>query len=246
MQKYIKKVQDIGSSLQQNIHNIDNPTYRISMLNEHLFDNYGFIGDEEDYYDPKNNFLNEVLDKKSGLPIIISILYTEIAKYIGLDMKIIGFPSHIFVQYKQDLFIDPFYGGRIVDLDDMQQILDVNFGGEDIQLSPELLIQLSDKQILIRIARNLRHSYMQSYAFEKALLCTDLVLAIENDVPDDIRDKGILEEKLGHAESALKYLKQYLEVNPNADDADYVLDLIQRIRTGDNNNNNNMSTATSQ
>ena len=82
--KYIQKINEIGKNLSLEISNVDNPTYKISMLNEHLFQKYGFTGDAQDYYNPKNNFLNQVLEKKSGIPLTLSIIYSEIAKHIGL------------------------------------------------------------------------------------------------------------------------------------------------------------------
>ncbi len=227
--KYAKKIKEIGDALHETINEIKNPTYLISMLNEHLFDNFGLVGDEDDYYNPKNNFLNEVIDKKSGLPITVSIIYVEIAKYIGLDMQLVGFPSHVLVKYKDELVLDPFYGGRVVQVEDMQQILDMNFEGT-LEFSPEFLTAISTRQILVRIIRNLKNSYMQSYAFEKALLCVDLAMTLEKDVAIDIRDRGIIEERLSHYDLALEHLKQYLEASPNAEDADFVLGLIQNIR----------------
>ena len=200
------------------------------MLNEHLFDNFGLTGDEDDYYNPKNNFVNEVIDKKSGLPITVSIIYVTIAKHIGLDLQIVGFPSHIIVKFKEELIIDPFYGGRVLGVEELQQILDMNFGGE-IEFVPEFLDSISDKKTLVRMTRNLKNSYMQSYAFEKADLCVDLVMGLEQNVPEDIRDKGIIEERLSRFESALLHLNQYLEMNPNAEDVDFILDLIRNIRT---------------
>ncbi|MGH1522193.1 MAG: transglutaminase family protein, partial [Nitrosopumilus sp.] len=107
--EYIQKINRIGMSLKESINDVKNPTYLISMLNEHLFENLGFSGDDNDYFNPKNNFLNEVIDKKSGLPITISVLYVEIAKFVGLDLKIVGFPSHILVKYNEEMILDPFY-----------------------------------------------------------------------------------------------------------------------------------------
>ena len=111
VEEYIKKINQIGMSLKESISDIKNPTYLISMLNEHLFENLGYSGDDDDYYNPKNNFLNEIIDKKTGLPITISILYVEIAKFIGLDLKIVGFPGHILVKYNEEMILDPFNDG---------------------------------------------------------------------------------------------------------------------------------------
>jgi len=228
--EYIQKINRIGMSLKESINDVKNPTYLISMLNEHFFENLGFNGDEDDYFNPKNNFLNEVIDKKSGLPITISILYVEVAKFIGLDLKIIGFPSHILVKYNEEMILDPFYDGKLLDVDDLQEILDTNFDGQ-LKFKPEFLDEIDSEQILVRMARNLKNSYVQSFVYDKALRCTNMVLAIEPESPEDIRDKGILEERLHNSEAALKYLNKYLEINPNAEDIDFILEMIRSIKT---------------
>ncbi|MBA4448131.1 MAG: tetratricopeptide repeat protein [Nitrosopumilaceae archaeon] len=230
IEKYIEKITKIGMSLKESVSDVKNPTYLISMLNEHLFENLGYSGDDDDYYNPKNNFLNEVIDKKTGLPITISILYAEIAKFIGLDLKIVGFPSHILVKYNEEMILDPFYDGRLLDIDDLQEILDTNYGGE-IEFKPEFLDEITSEQILVRLTRNLKNSYVQSFVYDKALRCVNMVLAIEPESPDDIRDKGILEERLLNYDNALKYLNKYLEINPNAEDVDFILELIRSIKT---------------
>ena len=229
IEEYINKINRNGMSLKESISDIKNPTYLISMLNEHLFENLGYSGDDDDYYNPKNNFLNEVIDKKVGLPITISIFYVEVAKFIGLELKIIGFPGHILVKYNEEIILDPFYDGRLLDIDDLQEILDTNFGGE-IEFKPEFLDEVNDEQLLIRLTRNLKNSYIQSFVYEKALQCVNMVLAIEPEAPEDIRDKGILEERLQNSEIALEYLNKYLEINPNAEDIDFILELIRSIK----------------
>ena len=228
--EYIKKINKIGKSLKESISDIKNPTYLISILNEHLFENLGFSGDGDDYYNPKNNFLNEVIDKKTGLPITISILYVEIAKFIDLDLKIVGFPSHILVKYNEEMILDPFYDGRLLDIDDLQEILDANYGGQ-LEFQPEFLDEVKPEQILVRLTRNLKNSYVQSFVYDKALRCVNMVLAIEPESAEDIRDKGIIEDRLQNSEIALKYLNKYLEINPNAEDVDFILELIRSIKT---------------
>lgn len=230
IEEYIQKINQMGLSLKESTSDVKNPTYLISILNEFFFDKLGFFGDVEDYYNPKNNFLNEVIDKKSGIPITLCIVYSEIAKFIGLDLKIIGFPSHVLVKYSEEMILDPFHDGRLVDIDDLQEILDNNFDGQ-IEFEPEFLDEINSEKILVRLARNLKTSYSQSYAHEKALRCVNMSLAIEPESPEDIRDKGILEEKLMNHKTALKYLNLYLEINPNGEDVDYILELIRNIKT---------------
>jgi len=227
--KYIEKLNEIGNSLKFSIKKSDNPTYKISILNEYLFEHLGFMGDKDDYYSPKNNFLNDVIEKKSGIPITLAIIYSEIAKYIGLDLRIVGFPSHIVVKYGEEMILDPFNGGKLLSNDDLNDILFQNYG-EEIKFSPEYLNEIMPEKILNRITRNLKNSYVQSYAYDMAMRCINMTLALEPISSEEIRDKGILQERLLNHDEALTCLNQYLEINPNADDADFVLDLIKSIR----------------
>ena len=126
--KEIEKIRDLGIDFRNKITETKNPTYMISLLNEFLFDVEEFQGDLDDYYNPKNNFLNYILEEKSGIPITLCILYTEIAKYANLDLKIVGFPSHVIVKYEEEMILDPFNRGRLLELEDLQEILYHNYG----------------------------------------------------------------------------------------------------------------------
>ncbi len=227
--KYIGMINEIGKSLKISINNSKNPTYKISMLNEHLFQNSGFKGDTDDYYNPKNNFLNEVLEKKSGIPISLSIIYSEVAKHIDLVIRIVGFPSHVLVKYNEEIILDPFNQGKLLNIDDLHEILVKNYGGQ-VEFSPEFLDEIPQEKILIRMVRNLKNSYVNSYGYEKAMRCANMILALERESAEDVRDKGILEERFLNHGPALQLLNQYLEQNPDAEDADFVLDLIKDIR----------------
>ena len=227
--KYIEKINEIGNSLKLKINDVKNSTYLISMLNEHVFEKYGFQGDDEDYYDPRNNFLNAVIDKKTGIPITLSIIYSEVAKYIGLDLRIVGFPGHVVVKYEEEMIIDPFYGGRLLTINDLEEILYRNFG-DGVEFIPEYLNTATTDQILTRLLRNLKNAYTQSYAYDKAMRCTDMILGIRPESPEEIRDKGILEERLLHYNEALPLLNKYLELEPEAEDADFILELIKSVR----------------
>ncbi len=227
--KYIQKINEIGKTLQMEISNVDNPTYKISMLNEHLFQRYGFQGDTDDYYNPKNNFINEVLEKKSGIPISLSIIYSEVAKHIGLDLRIVGFPSHVIVKYNEEILLDPFNKGKLLKLDDLEQILDRSFDGQ-VDFYPEFLDEISTDKIMIRMLRNLKNSYGQSFAYEKAMRCTNMILSLEPNSLEEIRDKGILEDRFSNHDLALEFLEKYLEQFPEAEDADFILELIRNIR----------------
>ncbi|MGQ0771697.1 MAG: SirB1 family protein [Nitrososphaerota archaeon] len=229
IQEYIDKINEIAKSLKILLSDVKNPTYLISMLNEHMFTRLGFSGDTDDYYDPKNNFLNQVLDKKSGIPITLSIIYVEVARQIGLDLRICGFPSHVVVKYGEEMVLDPFGGGRLLGVEDLEELLYQNFD-EEIEFSPEFLDELPEDKALIRIIRNLKNSYAQSYAYGKALQCTNMILAFESDAVDEIRDKGILLDRLLNPKEALEYLNRYLVIAPEAQDVDFILEMIKNIR----------------
>ena len=231
--KYIEKINEMGNSLKIKIGEVKNPTYLISMLNEYLFDELGFHGAEEDYYDPVNSFLNVVLDKKTGIPITLSILYSEVAKHIGLDLRIVGFPGHVIVKYKKEMILDPFYRGRLLTIEDLEKILNRNFGG-DVEFVPEYLNEATTEQLLTRLLRNLKNAYTQSYAYDNAMKCTDMILGMQPESPEEIRDKGILEERLLRYDKAVPLLNKYLELEPEADDADFILELIKSVREKSN------------
>ena len=231
--KYVEKINDISRSMKIKIGETKNPTYIISMLNEYLFDELGFHGAEEDYYDPGNSFLNTVLDKKTGIPITISIIYAEVAKNIGLDLQIVGFPGHVIVKYKNEIILDPFYRGRLLTVEDLEEILDRNFG-DGVEFVPEYLNEATTEQLLTRLLRNLKNAYTQSYAYDNAMKCTDMILGMRPESPEEIRDKGILEERLLRYDRALPLLNKYLELQPEADDADFILELIKSVREKSN------------
>ena len=225
----IEKMKELGLKFRDRLVESKNPTYTISLLNEFLFDVEKFQGDLDDYYNPKNNFLNYVLERKSGIPITLCILYTEIAKYANLDLKIVGFPSHVIVKFEEEMILDPFNRGRLLKLEDLEEILYQNYG-DTVEFEAEYLNQISEEKILIRMLRNLKNSYNDSFAYEMAILCNKMILDIIPDSVDEIRDMGMLEEKLGNYDNAIKFLNTYLEKEPNAEDVDFVLELIREIR----------------
>ena len=227
--KELEKIKEIGINFRNRITESKNPTYLISLLNEFLFDVEEFQGDLDDYYNPKNNFLNYVLERSSGIPITLCILYTEIAKYADLNLKIVGFPSHVIVKYEEEMILDPFNRGRLLELEDLQEILYQNYG-DSVEFQADYLNQISDEKILIRMLRNLKNSYTDSFAYEMASMCNRMILEILPESADEIRDMGILEEKLKNYDNALEFLNKYLEMEPNAEDVDFVLELIREIR----------------
>ena len=144
-------------------------------------------------------------------------------------MKIVGFPSHVIVKFEEEMILDPFNRGRLLELENLQEILYQNYG-DSVEFQADYLNQISDEKILIRMLRNLKNSYTDSFAYEMASMCNRMILEILPESADEIRDMGILEEKLKNYDNALEFLNKYLEMEPNAEDVDFVLELIREIR----------------
>ncbi len=200
-------------------------------LNEFLFEEQGFTGNTDDYYDPRNSFLNEVLDRKLGIPITLSILYIEIGRRIGLTFQGISFPGHFLVKSETDvgdIVLDPFSGGVALSEEDLVQRLRERFGEENAPSAPlaPLLQAAGKKEILLRMLRNLKAIYVNNEDHAKALTVIDRILIIEPDLADELRDRGQLYERLECFRPALADLRRYLSLNPTDPDGG---ELHQRI-----------------
>ncbi len=227
--EYVQKLNVMGKELKNSISHIKSPTYLISLLNEYMFETIGFCGNRDDYYNPKNNFLNVVIDKKSGIPITLSIIYIELGKHIGLDLRPTGFPGHFLVKHSEALILDPYNKGRLLGKDDLQEILDNSFGGR-VAFSPEFLGEIESEKILIRIARNLKNSYTESSNYQMSMRSINMILGLDPNSPEEVRDRGILDARLLNHDLALESLNRYIELSPEAEDVDYVLELIRSIK----------------
>ncbi len=227
--EYIQKLRTFERGLCDHISDVKNPIYLVSMLNEYMFDVLEFEGNSDDYYNPRNNFLNVVIDKRTGIPITLSIIYIELAKAIGLELRPVGFPGHFLVKYSEELVLDPFNGGSLLDIEDLQDILDATYG-EGVEFEPEYLNDIEPEKILIRILRNLKGSYTESFSYEKAIHCINMILGLDPNSSEDIRDKGIIQTRLLQNDLALVSLNKYIELAPEADDVDDVLEMIKNIK----------------
>lgn len=227
--EYVKKLRSFEHGLHDHISDVKNPIYLVSMLNEYMFDILEFEGNSDDYYNPRNNFLNVVIEKRTGIPITLSIIYIELAKAIGLELRPVGFPGHFLVKYSEELILDPFNRGSLLDIEDLQDILDATYG-EGVEFEPEYLNDIEPEKILIRILRNLKGSYTESFSYDKAMHCINMILGLDPDSSEDIRDKGIIQSRLLQNDLALVSLNKYLELAPEADDVDDVLEMIKSIK----------------
>ena len=193
----------------------------IAALNFVLFQEQAFRGNREHYFDPRNSFLNEVLDRKTGIPISLSILYIEVAHRIGLSLQGVGFPGHFLVKYPADneeIVVDPFNRGEILSQQNLETMLYRLYGGK-IVYEPHLLEAISKKQILRRMLNNLKIIYLRQNDFIKGLSIVDRLMVLDPVSGEDIRDRGLIYLQLECFKQALEDLESYLRLAPHAEDA---------------------------
>ncbi|MBI3015051.1 MAG: tetratricopeptide repeat protein [Candidatus Tectomicrobia bacterium] len=213
---YIRMLDDMALEVQARLPANQGPGQVIDVINQYLFDEMAFSGNREDYYNPKNSFLNEVLDTRLGIPITLSIIYLELGWRLGLPLVGVGLPGHFIVGCKEDegeLLIDPYNAGSFLSAEDCQQRLDQIYGGV-LSLRPEYLSALPRKGILIRILNNLKSIYISRREHAKALAASERILLLDPESAHELRDRGLLFAQTGLFARAIADLEAYLQMLP--------------------------------
>lgn len=226
---YLLRLDQLAAGVQDRLPPDACVTDVILTLNEYLFDELGFCGNTEDYYDPRNSFINEVLDRKLGIPITLSVIYMEVGHRLGLPFQAVSFPGHFLVKYANDVdevVLDPFAGGIPVSDDELIERLLEIYGEQalDAMPLPRLLEPANKIEILIRILRNLKNVYLKHQQLEKALSAVQRILIITPDVGEELRERGEFYQHLECHRAALEDYQRYIELEPTAQD-------VQEIRT---------------
>lgn len=202
---------------------------QIAALAEHLFERSGFRGNENDYYDPRNSFLNDVLDRRLGIPITLAILYVEVAARAGVAASGVGFPGHFLVRVESPagpLIVDPFHGGGVLDDSALHELLGRAGGG---QLDPGLVEPAPVRTVLVRMLMNLRSIYASRGDYPRLLVVIDRIVDLLPDAPRELRDRGLLSARLGAPEAAMDDLRHYVRLAPNAGDVAEVRRIIDQL-----------------
>jgi regulator of sirC expression with transglutaminase-like and TPR domain len=211
------------------------PTQIIETINNYLFKEKEFRANLQDYYNPMNSYVNVVLEQKSGIPITLSIIYIRIAHMLKFRLHAVNFPAHFLIKHilegnGSEIIIDPFNGGRIMDDYTMKELLDQFYPTQNIALTRAFVEKATSAQVMIRMLNNLKGSYYESQDIERAEIANEMIIAIEPHNPDAVRDKGMIFLKGNNPLKALEMLNMYLELDPEAEDADAVLDIIRQVR----------------
>ena len=215
------------------------PTQLIEKINNYLFKDKGFKANIQDYYNPMNSYLNIVLQHKSGIPITLSIIYMRIAHALNFKLFPVNFPAHFLVKHileddNSEIIIDPFNGGRIMDDYALKELLDQSYPRQNIPLTRAFVEKATPTQVLIRMLNNVKGSYYDAQDIDKAEIANEMIIALDQYNPDAIRDKGMILLKREKLTEALEMLNLYLELDPEAQDADAVLDIIRQLRADRN------------
>ena len=227
---YIGELERFGKRLRARIPHTASPEERVVALNEFLFDDLCFTGNADNYYDPRNSYLNEVIDRRTGIPITLSVLYMELGRKIGLPLEGVSFPGHFLVRVRMRggmLVLDPFAGGEPQTEDELRVRLerviprDVT-GGIPVRDLPleQFLEPATNRQILARLLRNLKGIYRQAEMPERMLEVLNRALVVSPDSTSDLRDRGVVYEQLQAYRAALRDLTDYVAREPDAADID--------------------------
>lgn len=217
---YLARLDDMAEKISLRL----NQEHPIAAINDFLFDQLAFRGNEDHYFDPRNSFLNQVLDRRVGIPITLSVIYLELARRLGLPMHGIGLPGHFVVRYDGDqdvLYLDPFNKGKILTEEDCRRQVKTISGGR-LAFDPSFLTPLSPRQILSRMLRNLKALYTAQGDFKSAVGAVEKLILLNPQMIEEIRDLGVLHYYAGHKLKAVDCLERYLELGPDAKDIEIV------------------------
>ena len=226
--RYLDTLDQMGAAAREQVGAVTDPLESIRVLNGYLFEELGFAGNEEQYEDPRNSFLNEVLERRTGIPITLSLVYIEVARRAGVSLEGVNFPGHFLLRVRgwdgqtelldHDLIVDPFHGGGLLSENDCQRLLRQH-SSPSVAFDRGLLVGATKPQILIRMLVNLKRIYVQMRSFPQAREVTEMLVALNPSAMAELRDRGLLAYHLNDFSSALRDLEDYLRFsNPGGRD----------------------------
>jgi regulator of sirC expression with transglutaminase-like and TPR domain len=205
---------------------------RLERLRRFLFEDEGFRGNAEAYHDPRNSCLNDVLDRRLGIPITLSVLLVEVGRRLGVPVHGVGLPGHFVAGAHVDgceVLVDAFHGGAVLTREEAPALV-ARAVGRDVPLVAAHFAPATARQILVRMLANLRAVYLGQEAWAKALAVMERVLVLEPDVAGHLRDRGFIRMKLGDFHRGAADWERYLGLEPDARDAGALRGQLRRLR----------------
>ena len=223
IEAYLQRLNQMAEELQSQIGDEADTSDQINRLNHYLFEVQGFAGSsQEHYYDPRNSYLNEVLERKTGIPITLSVVYMEIGKRIGLPLVGVGFPGHFIVKHRDlEAVIDPFEKGQILSDEDLSERLTQIFR-EPVSVHPRFLQAVTNKEILARMLRNLRQIHFRQEEHEKAVNVAEQITWLAPQSAQDYRDLGYLYYQVNTYGKSLAAFNTYLRLSDDPPDREEI------------------------
>ena len=228
---YLRRLDLLAERVRDRLGDETAPPVVVQELNRVLFKEEGFRGNVEAYYDVRNLFLNDVLDRRLGVPHTLGVVYLEVGWRLGLPLVGVGFPGHFLVRYEGEairLLVDPFEGGRLRFEDQAQELLDRVYGGM-VRLRPEFLQPAGKRDILFSILTSLKGIYLNARDDRRALAAVERILLLRPEAAGEVRDRGILLARLGRVDEAIADFERYLDLVPDGPDARRVRELILEL-----------------
>lgn len=208
------------------------PREAVSALARYLAQECGYRGNTAEYYDPRNSFLNDVIERRTGIPITLSVIYLSVARRLDIPLFGVSLPGHFIVKFDDGtntLLLDPFNAGKILARSDCQELARSS-AGHDIQISDEHLAAAANRSIIVRMLYNLRGIYSHSLQHRKGLGVADILVRIAPANGYEYRNRAGLHLQLGQGALARADLETYLALRPGAPDAEDVKKAIAGIR----------------
>jgi regulator of sirC expression with transglutaminase-like and TPR domain len=223
------------------------PTVQARLLSDYLYVVCGFHGAKADYYDPRNSFLNEVLDRKTGIPITLAVVYIEVARRLGVRALGVGFPGHFLVRLgaqpgdpsadrNEPTIVDPFHQGRLLDQEALAALL--RRANVRAPLSNEMLAPARTRHIVARMLMNLRGIYTARGDGARLLLTLDRLIDLLPDLSSELLERAKLYEQLGAPAAALADYQRYLNVEPDGTDRVTAHKAVERLQRALGSKNN--------
>lgn len=231
IEEYLNALDTMAVELEERLPLEKYPLKIIQCINQYFYHDLNFKGNSQNYYDPRNSFLNDVIDRKTGIPITLALTYIEIARRIDFPMVGIGMPGHFLIRpdiSEIEIFVDAFNNGEVMFPQDCQERLNQIYQ-QNITLQPEFLAPVTKKQFLARILSNLKYIYLQQKQFEKAITSVERILLLFPGAALELRDRGLLSYQLGRFNQAAEDLQAYLLRVPEAQDASTIKHLLAKL-----------------
>ncbi len=235
---YLGQLRDMADRLQSRLRADMATADKLRALNHYLFDELGFCGNSEHFHDPRNSFLNDVLDRRLGIPITLALVYIEIGRRIGIRLHGVSFPGHFLVKCPvRDgmVVLDPYSRGVSLDIEELQLRLRAAGSAADVDdaVLVHLLSAASNKEVLARVLRNLKVIYTKDADWLRALSASERLIGLIPDAGEEYRDRGGIYLKLECFRAALGDLGSYVRLCPGAPDIAgvraQIADLAQRV-----------------